>query len=169
MCYTIVGAFAFQSLETMETTDLIKEVSFCQLCIVAIYSFCMYLREDPELWLICGTSPTHSTLSIPGEAAPDLQHILTQSGRLWKERTHEVVVEYQKDIIDYVKDGYDGRTVCKNVKIKHAKRTCYSKVADRWSFPSALMFTLSVITMIGLECLIFLTPLYMCWCIGMVT
>jgi len=101
VCYTIVGAIAFQSLETMDAVDDITEVVIRRS------------KAVEDLWNI---TTTFNTLNR----------------RLWNETTHEVIKQYQKDIISYIKDGYDERTV-----------------EERWTFPSALMFTLSVITMIG--------------------
>ena len=71
--------------------------------------------------------------------------------RLWQETTEEVLVEYQKEIILYIKEGYDERTVSRPHRVKQLINSNNSQVAERWSFPSALMFTLSVITMIGSE------------------
>ena len=62
-----------------------------------------------------------------------------------------MIVEYQKEIILYIKEGYDERTVSRPHKVKQLINSNNSQVAERWSFPSALMFTLSVITMIGSE------------------
>ena len=49
VCYTIVGAFAFQSLETMNTDDLIKEVTERRF------------RAVTKLWNITNTFNTLNT------------------------------------------------------------------------------------------------------------
>ena len=52
--------------------------------------------------------------------------------RLWNENIEAAVLEFQNSTVDFIQRGYDGSTV-----------------NDRWTFPNALMFTLSVITTIG--------------------
>ena len=44
-----------------------------------------------------------------------------------------VIMSYQADMVNLLHQGYDGQTV-----------------QQRWAFPAALMFSLSVITTIGL-------------------
>ena len=66
-------------------------------------------------------------------------------------------MEYQKEIILYIKEGYDERTVSRPHKVKQLINSNNFQVAERWSFPSALMFILSVITMIGSESAVILT------------
>ncbi|KAI5711971.1 TWiK family of potassium channels protein 7 [Diaphorina citri] len=50
----------------------------------------------------------------------------------WQNACDETLLIYQKNLTHQVKDGYDGRTV-----------------HEIWSFPAALMFSLSIFTMIG--------------------
>ena len=83
--------------------------------------------------------------------------VISYFPRLWQETTEEVLVEYQKEIILYIKEGYDERTVSRPHRVKQLINSNNSQVAERWSFPSALMFTLSVITMIGSESAVILT------------
>lgn len=59
-------------------------------------------------------------------------HLNVLEERRWKLDVRAVLLEYQKDMAVAIKGGYDGRT---NL--------------ERWTFPSALMFSLSVFTMIG--------------------
>ena len=68
--------------------------------------------------------------------------------RLWQNYTEGVIVEYQEAVIGFVREGYDERTVG-DEDLDKLNNLNYYQVAERWSFPSALMFTLSVITMIG--------------------
>jgi len=59
-------------------------------------------------------------------------HLNVLEERRWKLDVRAVLLDYQKDMAVAIKGGYDGRT---NL--------------ERWTFPSALMFSLSVFTMIG--------------------
>ena len=52
--------------------------------------------------------------------------------RLWNENIEAALLEFQNSTVEFIQRGYDGSTV-----------------TDRWTFPNALMFTLSVITTIG--------------------
>ena len=54
-------------------------------------------------------------------------------GRQWRNRTMVVIMSYQADMVHLLHQGYDGHTV-----------------EQRWTFPASLMFSLSVITTIGL-------------------
>lgn len=51
---------------------------------------------------------------------------------LWKRETGRVLLDFQRSLTDAIKMGYDGRTS-----------------EETWSFPAALMFCLSIFTMIG--------------------
>lgn len=51
---------------------------------------------------------------------------------LWKKESGQVLLDFQRELTDAVKSGYDGRTG-----------------EEIWSFPAALMFCLSIFTMIG--------------------
>lgn len=51
---------------------------------------------------------------------------------LWKRESGKVLLDFQSKLTESVKLGYDGRTS-----------------AETWSFPAALMFCLSIFTMIG--------------------
>ena len=107
-----------------------------------------------DLWNITNT---FNTLNDRFYAYCLVMMVISYICRLWQETTEEVLVEYQKEIILYIKDGYDERTVSIPLRIKPPMNSNNSQVAERWSFPSALMFTLSVITMIGLESPVILT------------
>ena len=61
-------------------------------------------------------------------------------------------------MIFLIKEGYDTRTVRSLftlffiyylLSVYFVQMICFLKVDERWTFPSSLMFTLSVITMIG--------------------
>ncbi|XP_023335414.1 TWiK family of potassium channels protein 18 isoform X1 [Eurytemora carolleeae] len=99
--YTIVGAIAFQAIETQNKEDLIKEVEESRKRIV----------ED--LWNITS-----------------MFNVLYSS--TWERHIQIKLLEHQKSMVGYIQSGYDEL-----------------RVEDRWTFPAALMFTLSVITMIG--------------------
>jgi len=99
--YTILGALAFQYLETLEPVDLISQVNLTRNDVVI------------DLWNV---TDTYNTLNP----------------KLWQFKTTFILEQYQEDLIFKIKEGYDSRTV-----------------EEKWTFPSALMFTLSVITMIG--------------------
>lgn len=101
VCYTIVGAIAFQAIETQESRDLIQEVEQSRARIV------------DHLWNV---TKTYNILN----------------SRQWEKHIHTLLLDHQKSMVDYIHGGYDALTV-----------------EDRWTFPAALMFTLSVITMIG--------------------
>lgn len=60
---------------------------------------------------------------------------------IWVNETNAVLREYQAQIAQIIKDGYVGRSP-----------------AQMWSFPAALMFCLSVITMIGYGNMVPRTP-----------
>lgn len=51
---------------------------------------------------------------------------------VWKKESGKLLLEFQREMTDAIKHGYDGRTN-----------------QDVWSFPAALMFCLSIFTMIG--------------------
>lgn len=59
----------------------------------------------------------------------------------WQNTTDIILQNYQREIAAIIKQGYD-----------------YRKPADIWSFPAALMFCLSVITMIGYGNMVPRTP-----------
>lgn len=101
VCYTIVGAFAFQAIETQEEEKSIHVVSEKREMAVR------------ELWNI---TSTYNTLNQ----------------RQWTRMTQAVLRSYQDEMTHLIKEGYDQQTV-----------------HERWTFPAALMYTLSVITMIG--------------------
>lgn len=50
----------------------------------------------------------------------------------WEAAANRTLLMFQVDVVEYEKKGYDGRTQ-----------------EDKWNFPAALMFTLSIFTMIG--------------------
>ena len=41
--------------------------------------------------------------------------------RLWQDYTEEVIVEYQEAVIEYVREGYDERTVSRRMMIRVTK------------------------------------------------
>lgn len=57
-------------------------------------------------------------------------NVLNES--LWRYKVNATLVAFQTSVVDAVRKGYDGRTA-----------------EDMWSFPAALMFSLSIFTMIG--------------------
>ena len=133
MCYTICGAIAFQALETTdETDDLIEKVEDNEKAVTDNLNT-RWLPGGLLQCQSCGTSPTLSTLLIWGKDREKSLISPSAVSRLWRNRTHETVSSYQTDLVQLVQAGYDGHTV-----------------AERWTFPAALMFTLSVITTIGL-------------------
>ena len=84
-------------------------------------------RTVSDLWNITNT---YNTLNKRSQLT--LRSINGNIYRLWRQTTQHIIRSYQEDIITNIKAGYDSRTV-----------------EERWTFPSALMFTLSVITAIG--------------------
>lgn len=99
--YTIVGAFGFQYIETMETNKDVEQVQ-------ARRNSCA-----EELWEIATEYNTFNKTQFQTEIDKQLIH-------------------FQKNIVEYIKKGYNGFSV-----------------HDMWTFPAALMFSLSIITMIG--------------------
>lgn len=59
-------------------------------------------------------------------------HLNVLEEKRWKLVVRQLLLDYQKAMAPAIKSGYDGRTN-----------------QERWTFPSALMFSLSVFTMIG--------------------
>jgi hypothetical protein len=86
-----------------------------------------------------GAEPEDLIARVEGrreEAVQQLWNITKQYNTLNEERSkqsiHQVIKDYQESMTGYIRAGYDEKTV-----------------EERWTFPAALMFTLSVITMIG--------------------
>lgn len=50
----------------------------------------------------------------------------------WRIQATSIIMDFQRNVVSAVKNGYDGRTI-----------------DETWSFPAALMFCLSIFTMIG--------------------
>ncbi|CAB3365998.1 TWiK family of potassium channels protein 18-like isoform X3 [Cloeon dipterum] len=122
VCYAIVGAFAFQHIET---------------------------AKDPKWeveWHKAQTSPDHNLKGawVQLAAVKRLTNLtanklwdVTSSENVfnittWKKSTDMILHEFQEGIVDSVKKGYDGR-----------------EPEDAWTLPAALMFCLSIFTMIG--------------------
>ncbi|KAI4457657.1 potassium channel subfamily k [Holotrichia oblita] len=100
--YTIVGAFVFQYIETLEESESISKVKNWRI------------EFAEQLWGIVEDENTFDRT-------------------IFQNRTNCILVEYQELVVKEIKDkGYNGRTV-----------------KDIWTFPAALMFSLSIITMIG--------------------
>ena len=59
-------------------------------------------------------------------------HLNVLEEKKWKVIVRQLLLDYQKAMAPAIKSGYDGRTN-----------------QERWTFPAALMFSLSVFTMIG--------------------
>lgn len=110
VCYAIVGAFAFISLETEEQSPFVDKVA-------ALRSDCI-----DSLWRI--------TLD---------ENVFDQT--TWSEKANRVLKTFQDGYSGVVADGYDGRTK-----------------DEIWSFPAALMYCLSVFTMIGYGNMVPRTP-----------
>lgn len=70
-----------------------------------------------------------------------MEHLNTFDHQRWLNETDHVLAGYQKEIVTLIKHGYVGRTP-----------------EQIWSFPAALMFCLSVITMIGYGNMVPRTP-----------
>ncbi|XP_040572245.1 potassium channel subfamily K member 15 [Lepeophtheirus salmonis] len=102
ICYTIIGALAFQAIELSAPEDPpLKKVEIHRL------------KTVQNLWNLT-----------------KYFNVLNQ-GR-WNGEVDIVLKEYQNLMVNFIKSGYDQKTL-----------------EERWTFPAALMFTLSVITMIG--------------------
>lgn len=100
--YTIVGAFVFQHIETLEENE-------------SIFNVRKWRSESAEkLWIIVEAENTFNRTSF---------HI----------KIDGALKDYQEKVVKEIKTkGYNGRTV-----------------TEIWTFPAALMFSLSIITMIG--------------------
>ncbi|XP_013109237.1 TWiK family of potassium channels protein 18 [Stomoxys calcitrans] len=95
-----------------------------------------------------GESETHKEAEVTGlrtKCAEELWNVTELYNTLdkptWQNSTDHILQKYQKEIAAIIKQGYD-----------------YRKPADIWSFPAALMFCLSVITMIGYGNMVPRTP-----------
>ncbi|GJQ69050.1 hypothetical protein Trydic_g6217 [Trypoxylus dichotomus] len=100
--YTIVGAFVFQHIETLEESE-------------SIFNVKKWRNETAEkLWTI-------------------VEHENTFNRTSFHFKVNATLKNYQDKIVAEIKSrGYNGRTV-----------------GEIWTFPAALMFSLSIITMIG--------------------
>ncbi|KAK2719978.1 TWiK family of potassium channels protein 18-like isoform X1 [Artemia franciscana] len=90
----------------------------------------MFIEKDVE-------HPMHYVVDdMRGEYVEKIWVVTDQFNVLHKDRwytdVNKILTEYQMNMSDIIKQGYDGKTS-----------------AERWTFPSALMYTLSVFTMIG--------------------
>ncbi|GAB0098177.1 potassium channel subfamily K member 9 [Sergentomyia squamirostris] len=82
-------------------------------------------------------NPTlEQAMNLRRNCAMDLWTIVEEqnlfNGSVWRRETDEILMRFQTDFAKLVKKGYDGRTP-----------------DEVWTFPAALMFCLSVFTMIG--------------------
>uniref|UniRef100_A0A8D8X4P7 Two pore potassium channel protein sup-9 n=1 Tax=Cacopsylla melanoneura TaxID=428564 RepID=A0A8D8X4P7_9HEMI len=92
-----------------------------------VFSHIETAEERPQLALVANlTNYTITNLWFITEK----ENIMNKTS--WKLASDKVLLEYQKNMTQYIKAGYDGRTV-----------------KQIWSFPAALMFSLSIFTMIG--------------------
>lgn len=101
VCYAIVGAFGFISIETLEKdphADLVVELR---------------TRCVTDLWQLTAN-----------------ENVFNET--VWIREANTILKHFQDDLADVVSRGYDGRTT-----------------EEVWSFPGALMYCLSVFTMIG--------------------
>lgn len=100
LCYTILGATIFISLESPGDTKLARQVES--------------LRDDgvSQLWNV---TMNYNIIYID----------------IWRNEVEEIVRNFQKHFVQHIKRGYTGEKV------------------DPWTFPKALMYSLSVYTTIG--------------------
>ena len=103
--YAIMGAFAFQSIEGKATDATVEVENF-------------------------NVSDLRTSAALRLWNVTDHHNVLNKTK--WYADVLHVLFEYQGNMTDAIKKGYDGQS---------------SK--ERWTFPSALMFSLSVFTMIG--------------------
>lgn len=103
--YAVVGAFSFISIETNPTYSSHNN----HIDLVKGWR----LNCSHELWL---KSEKYNVLNVPA----------------WKHEVNEILKNYQDNLTQAIRDGYDGRTP-----------------KEVWSYPAALMFCLSVFSMIG--------------------
>ena len=83
-----------------------------------------------------GVKQANRTIEVHTEAIKKLWNFTERLNILdkdqWYEDVNDTLLTFQNKIVDYIKKGYDGR-----------------EVEDIWTFSAALMFCLSVFTMIG--------------------
>ncbi|XP_017779092.1 PREDICTED: potassium channel subfamily K member 15 [Nicrophorus vespilloides] len=108
--YTVVGAFTFQYIETIEENPALEKVNRTRS------------RYAYILWEIANE-----------------QNVFNETA--FKQNVSGALKRYQDEMVVFMKKGYDGRTV-----------------QDMWSIPAALMFSLSIITMIGYGNMVPRTP-----------
>ena len=117
--YTVLGAIAFQYLETVEVG-----------------------RGDGVAQAEAGRASTVAALW-----ATTRQHNTLEPGR-WRSDTTEIIRQYEAETIGRIQAGWDGSTLQVG-ECGGGRGLCDGYLQERWTFPSALMFALSVITMIG--------------------
>jgi len=103
--YAIMGAFAFQSIEGKAVDDTLEVDNF-------------------------NVSDLRTSAALRLWNVTDHHNVLNKTK--WYSDVLHVLFEYQGNMTEAIKKGYDGQSSI-----------------ERWTFPSALMFSLSVFTMIG--------------------
>ncbi|KAF4517494.1 hypothetical protein B566_EDAN004533 [Ephemera danica] len=126
VCYAMLGALMFQYIETYE-----EQTNELDIQKVMVRNIRINETNLKGAWVQL-VSVNKSRIDTATRLWDVISTQNTFNKTLFRLESNKILIDFQKDVVEAIKKGYDGRTP-----------------KDAWSFPAALMFCLSIFTMIG--------------------